>query len=1198
MDLEFYISQLKSHDELEEQDKIPELIYLALNQIDEYDPNLESYLETLFSFKTSQNPLIIEAVIDSIEQIIKYPKCYCIASEMLDYYIKESPITFHKKLLEIQGIFYELVLPYLFTRNKATTKDFQLWRNFCSLGGRLSKHLESPSVGVRLRSINLLGSLTLEFSPKTRSTRWRTVLKSKLHQKSKTITKNQKKKEIKKEKENDNKKEVELEQETENSKEKRKKQKSIKREEDDEDDEDDDEEEGDDDIEMDLENDNKSNQNNNDDDDLGDLGSKLISLCIGHPLFTSDELLDLSKQYLTCLLNHLLNQPKEKMTVLDAISTLNVLTKIGSSREIYSKTVFHYLSIFHDRQSRGEYPNLSRTWKVIENIESTLVLSFLQILKLPSRHTITLRDKLLQELSSLGEHQKALSITSTMELLMPTTLKERNLQKQKLSNNEDYSSEQNSSTNLTNNNLFTNSKISQIPLSSIMKQHKSIFTHIEKHTSQMQSKQLAQIIINNMENLPSLNEFSKLISKLLNIGDNNNNNNNSSSSSKNSNQIQNDINPNFNNHNDLNQNQNALSEQKSDFNGGKKINTNEDYYEKMSILAFKRILRHEKFSRKFGFNELRTDLIARLITAIRQTKELIVKDYLINLLVEYISQDFKNRYQIAIRWLFEEFTLHFFHEEEHQININLIKKEENGMKGEKNDNKVKNENERRKKEGGEEDDDDDDDDDNDKRKEREKKIKIENENEKENENENENENEKEREKGVRNDKEKENKMEEKKKVIDNRYSIILEMILLSVCQKLNEPNEILTKFYLSIPEITPNAFQILFQYIETPNTTMKGFSLLIEILYKRPTYQNLCLEKILEISCCQIDELRPAAIRLLVNRLYLEKKFKKKIQNYSLNTLQKLKMISKSRRILDLFYSLTVKTPKLLLKLVDLFIKSNKNVKSKIKKTISSVITELGPENKVVLQIIQQCDEDTKELVLSILKPLTRATMEVHPKIIELVKDIYYNRINDPHFLIPILSGLDENEFTQEINNFLSLSTVSLKLAIKHLFALPRRLIEPTVFFKKLHNISFNTEEDKKKIIMAIEICVIKQKEIFNQEVLAGVIQQMIDQSSIPPLFMRTLIRFYQSYPKTGEFVASILKKLIRKRVWKDKNLWVGFKFAIIQVKKFSYGLLLSLPAKQLEEIFESNEELKKSLIKYVNEKSIKVRRSIAQLLK
>ncbi|KAJ6235313.1 symplekin-related [Anaeramoeba flamelloides] len=1128
---------------------------------------------------------------------------------MLDYYIKESPVSFHKKLLEIQGIFSELVLPYLFNRKKTSTKDFQLWRNFCSLGGRLSQHLESPSVGVRLRSINLLGSLTLEFSPKARSTRWRTVLKSKLHQKSRTITKNQKKKEIKKEKENDNKKEVEHEQVTENSKEKRKKQKSIKLKEEDE--EEDDEEE-DDDIEMDLENDNKNNRNNNDENDLGDLGSKLISLCIGHPIFTSEELLDLSKQYLACLLNHLLNQPKEKMTVLDAISTLNVLTKIGSSREIYSKTIFHYLSIFHDRQSKGEYPNLSRTWKVIENIESTLVLSFLQLLKLPSKHTITLRDKLLQELSSLGERQKALSITSTMELLMPTTLKERNLQKQKLDNNEDYSSEQNSNTNLTNNNLITNSKISQIPLSSIMKQHKSVFTQIEKHTNQMQSKQLAQIIINNMKNLPSLNEFSKLISNLLNIGDNNNNNNNinnNSNSSKNSNQIQNDINPNFNNRNDLNPNQNALSGKKSDFNRGKKINTNEDYYEKMSILAFKRILRHEKISRKFGFNELRTDLIARLITAIRQTKELIVKDYLINLLVEYISHDFKNRYQIAIRWLFEEFTLHFFHEEEHQINISLLKEEENHVKGEGNDNKMKNGNERGKKEkeGQEEGEGDDDDYDNNEKKENEKKIKIENENEKENENENENEkekekekeNEKEKEKGVRNNKkEKENKKEEKKKVIENRYSIILEMILISVCQKLNEPNEILTKFYLSIPEITPNAFQILFQYIETPNTTMKGFSLLIEILYKRPTYQNLCLEKILEISCCPIDELRPAAIRILVNRLYLEKKFKKKIQNYSLNTLQKLKMISKSRQILDLFYSLTVKTPKLLIKLVDLFIKSNKNVKSKIKKTISSVVTELGPENKIVLQIIQQCDEDTKGLVLAILKPLTRATMEVHPKIIELVKDIYYNRINDPHFLIQILSGLDENVFTQEINNFLSLPTVSLKLAIKHLFALPRRLIEPTVFFKKLHNISFNTEEEKKKIITAIEICVIKQKKIFNQEVLAGVIQQMIDQSSIPPLFMRTLIRFYQSYPKTGEFVASILKKLIRKRVWKDKNLWVGFKFAIIQVKKFSYGLLLSLPAKQLEEIFQSNDELKKSLIKYVNEKSIKVRRSIAQLLK
>lgn len=89
--------------------------------------------------------------------------------------------------------------------------------------------------------------------------------------------------------------------------------------------------------------------------------------------------------------------------------------------------------------------------------------------------------------------------------------------------------------------------------------------------------------------------------------------------------------------------------------------------------------------------------------------------------------------------------------------------------------------------------------------------------------------------------------------------------------------------------------------------------------------------------------------------------------------------------------------------------------------------------------------------------------------------------------------------------------------------------------------------------IIATQYC-FEQKNIYKQEVLAVVVQQLVDFTPIPALTMRTVsifsffffsnLKIMQTasrFPKLNSFIATMLSRLITKQVWNEKRLWEGF---------------------------------------------------------
>lgn len=57
------------------------------------------------------------------------------------------------------------------------------------------------------------------------------------------------------------------------------------------------------------------------------------------------------------------------------------------------------------------------------------------------------------------------------------------------------------------------------------------------------------------------------------------------------------------------------------------------------------------------------------------------------------------------------------------------------------------------------------------------------------------------------------------------------------------------------------------------------------------------------------------------------------------------------------------------------------------------------------------------------------------------------------------------------------------------------------------------------------------EKKVYTQETLAVVLQQLMDQTPLPTLLMRTVIQSLSMYPRLIGFVMNILLRLITKQV-------------------------------------------------------------------
>ncbi|KAM1023427.1 hypothetical protein ACFX2A_045296 [Malus domestica] len=115
-----------------------------------------------------------------------------------------------------------------------------------------------------------------------------------------------------------------------------------------------------------------------------------------------------------------------------------------------------------------------------------------------------------------------------------------------------------------------------------------------------------------------------------------------------------------------------------------------------------------------------------------------------------------------------------------------------------------------------------------------------------------------------------------------------------------------------------------------------------------------------------------------------------------------------------------------------------------------------------------------------------------------------------------------------------------------------------------------------------------EQRTVFTQA-LAKALNQMVDQTPLPLLFMRTVIQAIDDFPSLVDFVMEILSKLVRKLGTSDV-LYVRFGFlkCASQTQPHSFHELLRLPPPQPESTLNKYANLRGPLAAYASQPSVK----------
>ncbi|KAL5559889.1 hypothetical protein UlMin_036100 [Ulmus minor] len=423
----------------------------------------------------------------------------------------------------------------------------------------------------------------------------------------------------------------------------------------------------------------------------------------------------------------------------------------------------------------------------------------------------------------------------------------------------------------------------------------------------------------------------------------------------------------------------------------------------------------------------------------------------------------------------------------------------------------------------------------------------------------------------------------------------------------------------------------------------QGLGAVWSLILGRPRYRQACLDIALKCAVHSQDEIRAKAIRLVANKLYQLNYISENIEQFATQMLlsavdnhspgvenlqsdsteqraegmvgsQETSVsdsqisesgnsendsskkggstisLAESQRLISLFFALCTKKPNLLQLVFNIYGRATKTVKQAFHRHIPVLIRALGSSYTDLLHIISDPPQGSENLLMLVLQILTQE-MTPSSELIATVKHLYETKLKDVSILIPMLSSLSKNEVLPIFPRLIALPLEKFQMALAHILqgsAHTGPALTPAEVLVAIHGIA--PEKDVlslKKIMDACTAC-FEQRTVFTQQVLAKALNQMVDQTPLPLLFMRTVIQSIDAFPSLVDFVMEILSKLVSRQVWKMPKLWVGFLKCVSQTQPHSFHVLLQLPPPQLESALNKHANLRGPLAAFANQPSVK----------
>ncbi|XP_066581188.1 symplekin [Prorops nasuta] len=441
------------------------------------------------------------------------------------------------------------------------------------------------------------------------------------------------------------------------------------------------------------------------------------------------------------------------------------------------------------------------------------------------------------------------------------------------------------------------------------------------------------------------------------------------------------------------------------------------------------------------------------------------------------------------------------------------------------------------------------------------------------------------------------------------YNFLLYALLNAIDSVQGKDREtLLSKLYLEAPLITEDAVEVLKVFSSDETRGLAPLQLLKELVIRRPTKQLVFLNVLLCHTGHENTTIREAAIQI-VCQLYSRPDLSKLIEEYAVLYLGFLRLPappeivfgqdrgrpqsetqwteSTTRACLGLYLALLSEHQDLIHELARIYTSMGADVKRIVLRLVESPVRSLGMGSPQLLALVENCPKGAETLITRIIHILTEKSAP-SAELVARVRELYQTRVSDVRFLIPVLNGLTKKEVIAALPKLIKLNPIVVKEVFNRLLGthnndsgIPHTSpITPAELLIALHNID-PSKAELKTVIKATSLC-FAEKQVYTQETVAVVIQQLMEITPLPTLLMRTVIQSLALYPRLSGFVMNILQRLILKQVWKQPKVWEGFVKCCERTQPQSFAVILQLPPVQLAEALKMVPSLKAPLLAHI----------------
>ncbi|XP_076061813.1 symplekin scaffold protein isoform X2 [Oratosquilla oratoria] len=449
------------------------------------------------------------------------------------------------------------------------------------------------------------------------------------------------------------------------------------------------------------------------------------------------------------------------------------------------------------------------------------------------------------------------------------------------------------------------------------------------------------------------------------------------------------------------------------------------------------------------------------------------------------------------------------------------------------------------------------------------------------------------------------KKKEKKSKTSYDEMVVEFMKKLALKPQCKERDEIIQRIFLESPSVPENLISSLLGMVGQSGDVLVVVNLLKDITLLRPVRRKKAVETLAKLATHDSDAIREQVLTVILELCKSEKineevtASAKSFLNMLLqpNPPESLRSHNLGRQVLPmewteptvkaclfLYLALLPINQSIIHDLAQVYVKTVNEAKRTILRLLEGPIRHIGMDSSELLALVETCPKGGETLITRIMHILTEKAPPSEALVCR-VRELYNRRVSDVRFLIPVLTGLSKKEVIAVLPKLIKLNQHVVREVFNRLWGVNLDTgtspLTPVDLLVALHLIDAE-KCDVKTVIKATGLC-FAERSIYTAEILGIVLQQLMEQPSLPTLFMRTVIQTLTHYPKLQGFIMNILQRLISKQVWKHKKVWEGFIKCCQRTTPQSFTVLLQLPATQLEDVFNTVGELQGMLRNHIS---------------